>query len=120
MLVIKFKAFRKKWIWSRRVQKGICANFSTFDDWKVNRNFNEICNLGVEICQQLAALKNNFDDYFEGAISISTALWVTHPFKAKLESIADNDSRKDKLIDLQWSTTLPSKFISYNGGFLKF
>ena len=120
MHVIKFKAFRKNWLWSRRVQKRICANFPTFDDWKVNRNCNEICNLGVEICQQLAALKNNFDDYFEGAITISTALWVTHPFKAKLESNADNDPRKDELIDHPWSTTLPSKFMSYNGDFSKF
>ena len=65
-------------------------------------------------------LKSNFDAYFEGAISNSTALWETHPFEAKLESIVDDDPRKDELIDFQCSTTLHSKFISYNGDFSKF
>ena len=97
----KIQGFQKKLdLWSRRVQKGIYANFSTFDDWKVNRNCNEICDLEVEICQHLAALKINFAGYFEGVISNSTALWVTHPFEAKLESIADDDPCKDELIDL--------------------
>ena len=45
-------------------------------------------------------LKNNLDGYFEGAVSNSTALWVTHPFEAKLESIADDDPRNDELIDI--------------------
>ena len=117
----KIQGFQKKLdLWSRRVQKGNYANFSTFDDWKVNRNRNEICDLEVEICQHLAALKNNFAGYFEGVISNSTALWVTHPFEAKLESIADDDPCKDELIDLQCSRTLHSKFISCNGDFSKF
>ena len=101
----KIQGFQKKLdLWSRRVQKGIYANFPTFDDWKVNRNRNEISDLKVKICQHLAALKNNFDGYFEGAISNSTALWITHPFKAKLESIADDDPCKDELIELQCFT----------------
>ena len=117
----KIQGFQKKLdLWSRRVQKGIYANFSTFDDWKVNRNRNEICDLEVEICQHLAALKKNFAGYFEGVISNSTALWVTHPFEAKLESIADDDPCKDELIDLQCLTTLHSKFISCNSDFSKF
>ena len=54
----KIQGFQKKLdLWSRRVQKGICANFPTFDDWKVNRNRNKICDLEVEICQHLATLK---------------------------------------------------------------
>ena len=48
------------------------------------------------------------------------APWITYPFEAKLESIADNDICKDELIDLQCSTTLHSKFMSYNGDFSKF
>ena len=62
----KIQGFQKKIdLCSRRVQKGIYANFPTFDDWKVNRNRNEISDLEVEICQHLAALKNNFDGYFK-------------------------------------------------------
>ena len=54
----KIQGFQKKLdLWSRRVQKGIYVNFPTFDDWKVNRNRNEISDLKVEICQHLAALK---------------------------------------------------------------
>ena len=49
-----------------------------------------------------------------------TVLWITHPFEAKLESIADDDPCKDELIDLQCSTTLHSKFISCNGDFSMF
>ena len=44
-------------------------------------------------------LKNNFDSYCEGVISNSTAPWRTHPFEAKLKSIADEDLCKDELID---------------------
>ena len=65
-------------------------------------------------------LKNNFDGYFEGAITNSTAPWITHPFEAKLESIADDDLCKGELIDLQCSTMLHSKFMSRNGDFSKF
>ena len=60
----KIQGFQKKLdLWSRRVQKGIYANFPTFNDWKVNRNRNEISDLEVEICQHLAALKHNFGSY---------------------------------------------------------
>ena len=92
----KIQSFQTKLdLWSRRVQKEINANFPTFDNWKVNRNRNEISDLKVEICQHLAALKNNFDGYFEGAVSNSTAPYITHPFEAKLESIANDDLCKD-------------------------
>ena len=107
-------------MWSRRVQKGIYANFPTFDNWKVNRSCNEISDVEVEICQHLASLKNSFDGYFKGAISNISASWITHPFEAKLESIADDDLWKNELIDLQCSTTLHSKFMSCNGDFSKF
>ena len=117
----KIQGFQKKLdLWSRRVQKGIYTNFPTFDDWKVNRSCNEISDLKVEIRQHLATLKNNFDGYFEGAITNSTAPWITHSFKAKLESIADDDLCKDELIDLQCSMMLHSKFMSCNGDFSKF
>jgi len=33
--------------WSRRVQKGIYANFRTFDDGKVSKTHNEISNLDI-------------------------------------------------------------------------
>ena len=117
----KIQGFQTKLdLWSRRVQKGIYANFPTFDDWKVNRSSKEIFDLEVEICQHLSTLKNNFDCYFEGTINNSTAPCITHPFEAKLESIADDDLCKDGLIDLQCSTTLHSKFMSCDGDFSKF
>ena len=68
----------------------------------------------------LCYLKNNFDSYFEGAISNSTAPWITHPFEVKLESIADDDLCKDELIHLQCSTMFHSKFVSCNDDFSKF
>ena len=84
-------------LWTRKVQTRIYAIFLTFGVWKVNRNRNEISDFEVEICKHLASSKNNFDGYFGGAISNSTAPWITHLFEAKLESIADIDLCKDEL-----------------------
>uniref|UniRef100_H2YAK2 DUF4371 domain-containing protein n=1 Tax=Ciona savignyi TaxID=51511 RepID=H2YAK2_CIOSA len=97
-------------LWKTQLAGGVTAHFPTLSNHRTNGSF-EICDLEVEICQHLAVLKNNFAGYFEGVISNSTALWVTFPLEAKLESIADDDPCKDELIDLQCSTTLHSKFL---------
>ena len=104
---------------ARRVHQRIHANFPGFDDWKVNKSHN-FSDLEVEICQYLAVFKSDFNAYFDGAIFNNDASWITHPFKAKLESIADDNLCKDELINPQSLTALHSTFISCNGGFSKF
>ena len=105
---------------TKRIQKGIYANFPTFDEWKVNKSCNKISDLEIEVCQHLTVLKTNFDADFDDATFNNNAPWITHPFKTKLESIADDDMRKDELIDLRSSTGLYFTFISCNGDFSKF
>ena len=113
----KIRGFQTKLdLWTRRIQKGIHANFLTFHDWKVNKSGNKISDLEIETCQHLSVLKTSFDD----AIFNDNAPWITHRFEAKLESIADDDMCKDELIDLQSSTSLYFTFISCNDDFIKF
>ena len=96
--------------------------FPTFDNWKLSKSYNEICNLGVEISQHLVALRNSFDSYFGGAAFNNTVFSINHPFEVKLKSFADDDLHSDKLIVLECSTMLYSKLIhvSWNGDFSKF
>ena len=116
----KISVFQTKVLWTKRIQKGLYANFFTFNDWKVNKSRNQISDLEFEICQHLNVLKINFDAYFDNATFNNSAPWITHPFEAKLENIANDDMCKDELIDLRSSTALYFTFISCNGDFSKF
>ena len=58
----KTRGFQTKLdLWTKRIQKDIYVNFSTFDDWKVNKSCSKISDLEIEICQHLTVLKTNFD-----------------------------------------------------------
>lgn len=85
----------------------------------MNKSGDNIPELNIEICQHLAALKINFDYYFDDTMFVNVTSWIIHLFETKLEDINDDDLCKDELIDLQSSTVLRDKFNSCNGHFSK-
>lgn len=115
----KVSAFKKKLLlWKRRLQQRNYANFPRLEDMSVSGDRNEdIVPYSVkdQAVDHLESLYKTFDEYFEKN-NFQNNQWIRDPFNFPLDSMPDDDSRKEDIIDLQSQALLRQSFSTQDIG----
>ena len=109
----KLKSFIAKLpLWSRRVQSGNLANFPFLDEILVEGGANLLENVQLEIVAHMKTLSASFNNYFSpGELNVMET-WIIDPFKFNVDTLPDDKSYKEDLIDLKESRNMKMEFES--------
>ena len=109
----KLKSFIAKLpLWSRRVQSGNLANFPFLDEILVEGGASLLENVQLEIVAHMKTLSASFNNYFSpGELNVMET-WIIDPFKFNVDTLPDDESYKEDLIDLKESRNMKMEFES--------
>ena len=107
----KLKSFIAKLpLWSRRVQSGNLANFPFLNEILVEGGASLLENVQLEIVAHMKTLSTSFNNYFSpGELNVMET-WIIDPFKFNVDTLPDDESYKEDLIDLKESRNMKMEF----------
>ena len=110
----KLKSFIAKLpLWSRRVQSGNLANFPFLDEILVEGGASLLENVQLEIVADMKTLSASFNNYFSPSELNVMETWIKiDPFKFNVDTLPDDESYKEDLIDLKESRNMKMEFES--------
>ena len=107
----KLKSFITKLpLWSCWVQSGNLANFPFLDKILVEGGASLLENVQLEIVAHMKTLSTSFNNYFSpGELNVMET-WIINPFKFNVDTLPDDESYKEDLIDLKESRNMKMEF----------
>ena len=100
-------SFKEKLLlWCRRIKRGSLSNFPSLEE-VTHKNESLITNVREEIINNLKILSKSFDGVGELETSED---WIINPYSLNMYYMPDNESLKDKLIELCTNRFLKMQF----------